>query len=296
MKNILRQIEQYVVPALLLFTGIAAVLFYGQAEGLETQPTEMLLGGLCLIGAGLLMTPIFNSFLKKGVSIALFVLLSLGAAALGYKVYDVIASETTHREAKENADKDTIQRLKDLRLAFETYRSYNGAYTDNYDTLTAFLKSKVVPVPYRNGNVMENKFFQRNPEEMKRRDEYIISRAQLADLGLTEAQAVKQHYEVRDTTYITPEEKFFSDKVRERKKLPPVNIAELSFNPWNDKRFILDSDKQDSSMVAKGQVQKVYIKVTDPEPYKIDQENKVTNFQFSFGSTDQENLDGNWKE
>lgn len=296
MKDILRTVEQYVVPALLAVVGIAAIVMYNSAKGLETQPTEMLIGGLCLILAGILMTPFFNQFLKKGLSLVLGLLLAGGAIALGYKVYDVIASENNHRINKEQADAATVQRLKDLRLAQEQHKAYNGVYSDNYDELIAFLKKDVVPVPYRNGNVMEDKVFQENAEMMKKRESYIISKDQLDSLGMSEAQAVKNHFEVRDTSYISVQKKFFSDDARARRKLPPVNIDELPFNPHSGERFVLDSRVQQLTNISKERKPEVYVRFTDPTPYPIDQGDRVKKDTLSFGSLTSESLDGNWRE
>ncbi len=298
MKDILRTVEQYVVPAILVAAGVAALLFYTGAKGLETQPQEMLIGGICLIAAGLLMSPLFNKFLKRGLSLILGLVLSVGALALGYKVYDVIASESNHRATKEQADANTIQRLKDLRLAQEQYKNYNDVYAKSFDELITFLDKPVVPVPYRNGNVMEDQFFQKNPDEMKKRDEYIISKDKLADLGMTEAEAIKKHYEVRDTTYITVRKKFFSDEARARRKLPPVDIAELPFNPHSEERFEFEyrTDSLSAEAIEAGKKANVYVKITDPTPYPIDQNDRVKKDTLSFGSLESLNLDGNWRE
>ncbi|MFK7756724.1 MAG: hypothetical protein AB8B53_07315 [Flavobacteriales bacterium] len=296
MKDILRTVEQYVVPALLLAVGIASIVVYNNAKGLETQPNEMLIGGLCLVLAGILMTPFFNKFLKKGLSLVLGLLLAGGAVALGYKVYDVIASENDHRVNKEIADAQTVQRLKDLRLAQEQYKTYNDVYAESFDQLISFLKKDVVPVPYRNGNVMEDKVFQENAEMMKKRESFIVSKDDLDSLGMTEAQAVKNHYEVRDTSYISVKKKFFSDEARTRRKLPLVNIDELPFNPHSGQRFKLESRVQQLSNISKDRKPEVYVKFSDPTPYPIDQEDRVKKDTLSFGSLDSESLDGNWRE
>ena len=297
MKQFLRTVEQYVVPALLITTGVGAVIFYSSAKGLETQPSEMLIGGLCLFFAGVMMTPFFNQFLKRGLSLVLGLFLLIGALTLGYKVYDVIASKNDHQTFKTLADANTVQRLKDLRLAQEQHKLYENVYAKSFEELLTFIKKPVIPVPYRNGNVMENKFFQSNPEEMKRRDEYIISKSQLSELELTEEQAIKNNYEVRDTTYISVASKFFSDEMRARKKISPVKIEELPFNPHSGERFRFDYEEQTLSEDApEDRVADVYIKITDPTPFPVDQEDRVKKDTLSFGSLDALNLDGNWRE
>ncbi len=296
MREVLRTVEQYVVPALLIATGIGAILFFTNASGLETQPKEMLIGGLCLVGAGILMTPFFNKFLKKGLSLILGLVLTVGAVALGFSVFNVISSESNHRISKEMADQNTIQRLKDLRLAEEQYKLYNDVYTDDFDSLLLFLNEPLVPVPYRNGNVMEDKFFQERPDEMDKRDEYVISKKDLQELGMTEKQAVKRHYEVRDTSYISVYQKYFSPKARKKKKLPPVDINELPFNPHSGERFKLESRKERLSIASTGVKPNVYIKITDPTPYRIDQGDRVKKDTLSFGSLEALSLDGNWRE
>ena len=134
-------------------------------------------------------------------------------------------------------------------------------------------------------------------EEMKRRDEYIISKSQLSELELTEEQAIKNNYEVRDTTYISVASKFFSDEMRARKKIAPVKIEELPFNPHSGERFRFDYEEQTLSEDApEDRVADVYIKITDPTPFPVDQEDRVKKDTLSFGSLDALNLDGNWRE
>ena len=195
------------------------------------------------------------------------------------------------------ADTETVQRLKDLRLAQEQYKLYNDTYTNDFDELIKFLDELVVPVPYRNGNVMEDKYFATDPELMKKRDDYIVSRSQLKLDGKSEAQAIKEHYEVRDTSYISVNEKFFSEKARARKKLAPVNINELPFNPHSEERFVLDYRIQTlADDAAEDRKPDVYIKITDPTPYPVDQGDRVKKDTLSFGSLNALNLDGNWRE
>lgn len=296
MRDFLRTAEQYVVPLLMMCTGIGAINFFNRATGLETQPKEMLIGGICLFLAGVLMTPIVNQFLKKGMSLILSIVLIVGAISLGYAVYDVIVSENDHRGAKEMNDANTVQRLKDLRLAEEQYRLYNSVYTYSFDTLLTFLDEEVIPVPYRNGNVLEDKFFQANPDEMERRNEYIISVADLAEMGMTEEEALSKHYEIRDTSYISVNTKYFSDKARARRKLDPVDISKLPFNPHSGERFIIDYRIESVDNTALGVKPDVYVRFVDPTPYKIDQGDRVKKDTLSFGSLETLTLDGNWRE
>ena len=292
MKEVFRSVEQYVVPLILVLSGAAAISFFNSATGLETQPKEMLIGGLALVGSGLLMTPVFNKLIRKrAISIIIGLLLATAAIALGYKVIDVINSENTHRVNREIAVKNTVQRMKDIRLAQEQHRLFKGAFATSLDSLVDFLDEPLIPVPYRAGNVMEDKYFQVNQIKSKERSKFIISSDKMKEMGMTESEALSKHYEVRDTTFVSVGAKYFSKDYRMKRNLPLVDVNELPFNPWSEERFLLEHRRG-----SEENKKDIYIRVTDLTPYPVDQEDRVKKDTLRFGSLEEISLQGTWSE
>jgi len=259
----------------------------------------MKLGGLALIFSGILMTLIFFRLAKnKVLNIILSVVLGITALLFLFRVFNVIFAEDTHRKTRDLNTKNTTQRLKDLKFSLEKYKDVHGVYTYDLDELVAFLEEDNIAVPYRNGNVLEDKFFNdpKNAEAKKKRNSYIIHRKELKGMGMTEEQARAKNYEIRDTTYTSHKEKYFSDAYREKKNLPKIgDLDSLKYNPWSGKKFKVDyrlEENYDSTKTKRPR--EVYVKITDPTPYKIDQNDLVKKQALEFGDLEAAILDGNW--
>lgn len=308
MKHIFKEAEKLILPLLLFLAGIAAVWFYNKEGAIgRAQPLDMLLGGLALIFSGILMVLIFFRLVSSRIiNIILSVVLGIVAVVFCYRVFDVIFAEKHHRKTRDDCTEMTIQNLKDLRFCQEKYAEYNGGvYTEDLDKLFKFLEKDIIAVPYRNGNVLEDKEFLKpgNEAMKKNRDKYIIHRK---DLGTdkcefkTEEEARAAHYEIRDTSYVSHIEKYFSNDYREKKNLPLItNIEDIKKNPCANKPFIVEYKYErnyDSTKLKRPR--EVYLLISDPAPFKIDQNDLVKKDTLRFGDPDLKSpiLDGNWSK
>ncbi|GEM_PF-1024083 len=300
MKHLLRDVEKLIIPIILIIAGCYALWFHSSegADG-KPQPIDMMLGGVALIVSGVLMTLVFFKLAKnKFVNIALTVLLGIVALLFLFRVFSTIFKEDKHRKTRDAYTEATVQRLKDLKFSQEKYRDYNGVYTQDLDKLISWLEKDIIPVPYRNGNVLEDKFFNlpENADKKKNRNDYIIHRDSLPSLGMTEEEARAKNFEIRDTTYTSHKAKYFSDAYREKKNYPKVEkLGDLKYNPWSGEPFIVAyrlESNYDSTKTKRPQ--EVYITVTDPTPYKIDQNDLVKKEALYFGDLEAAILDGSW--
>ena len=155
-----------------------------------------------------------------------------------------------------------------------------------------FLFEPVIPVNYNMGS-----FHDTLPEAESENQGYILSRADLADfsleLGVSEEELVDQissdllPYKVRDVIYTTFFEENFTSEVRKSKRLTPVSLDSLWFNPLSGERFILRTD----STEVGGVVQSTIL-VQDPTPFGRPKVKKDT---LRFGSLTEAHTDGNWR-
>ena len=79
---------------------------------------------------------------KVLIQIALFIVI----VVLGYFVYDSITEPMEFQRMKRERDLNVVNKLKDIRTSQQIYRNVNGSFSDNFDSLTAFLKIAEIPI------------------------------------------------------------------------------------------------------------------------------------------------------
>ena len=65
---------------------------------------------------------------------------------LGYIVYQSIMEPVYFDQEKRAREKVVIDKLKDIRTSQLVYKKVNGSYSDNFDTLVAFLSDAEIPI------------------------------------------------------------------------------------------------------------------------------------------------------
>ena len=292
MEHIFKEVNKYVISILFFLGGGLFLRKYLQADELESQPIEMLYASIALLLVGVLTMPVVMSRLNQQINKVLLVLGVVVAAGLAYQNYATVNEEIVFIETKQQVDAETIQRLKDIRDAQEAYKKVKGKFTDNYDSLAAFLNDRVVPVTFNMGS-----FHDTLPEARSRELGYVLLRGEVAamaaKLGTTEdallvdITADRTVYKVRDVLYTSFYEEQFSDSARAAKRLPPVVIEELWFNPLTGERFYLETGE-----IEQGGVKQPTILVKDMTPFGREGIKKDT---LQFGSLTEAHTDGNWR-
>ena len=297
--NLLFLVRSHSFSLILLAAGFAWTVMYIRSVMASTdtadlsQPVEMLYAGLALIVSGVLAMPAVLDRLPQNTYRIL-----LGVGVLGAAYFFMASTNSVLDEEKFLADQArinaiTIQRLTDIREAELAYREVKGEFTDNFDTLLAFVNEPLVPLNFSIGS-----FHDTLPEEQAREEGFVIQRADVpgiaAEFGWTEQAlldsitADASAYKVRDTLYTSFFAENFTDEKRADKKLPPVNLDSLTFSPTSGERFLIDTTYLEQSGLTVSAIQ-----VQDPTPFGKPNVKKDT---LRFGSLVEAHTDGNWRQ
>lgn len=290
-----KKLSLYVITILLVAGGAAFLYKYVMSiggDGLESQPIDMLVGGLALIIAGVLTAPGVIAKLSRGATLAIGLLGAVAAIFLAWSVFYSVDEEMEFQAEKSRIESQVIQRLKDIREAQEAYAGANGSYTSNFDTLIAWIYKPEIMIPFRMGT-----FHDSLPEGKSMELGYVIKRDEIAtkaeELGI-DAEGFRgmidrneTAYKVMDTLYTSFYDENFSPDKRRAKKLPPVALDSLPFSPSSGERWIIRTGS-----VEKGGLNRPTILVKDPTPFGREKVRKDT---LRFGSLDEPITDGSWK-
>ena len=283
MLRLLKILNNYFLSYLLIALAFGFISMYLTAPDMEDQPTEMLIGALFLLASGVLALPSVAQKIgtkSRKILATIFFAFSL---LLGFMIFSTVDDEIDFLAEKEKMDSEVIQRLKDIRTAQEEYMRENGQFTDNWDSLLAFISKPVIEVPWKSGDLADS-LLEKSPNDQAA---FIIHRDKLASLGLTLEQAINKGYSVRDTSYVSVFDQYFNPEFREKKGLPPVNLDSLPFSPYSGERFILKT----GLIEASGGVKQPTILVQDPTPFGREGVKKDT---LRFGSMTESSTSGNW--
>jgi hypothetical protein len=290
--SIAQEAQRHVLAALLLLAGYAFLHRYFSVDEIEKQPVDMLYAGIALVATGILSIPAVLNMLNVWAYRGLLVVGLAFAGWLTYGVFFSIDEEVQFMETKARVDAETIQRLKDIRDMEEAYRSVRGAYTANPDSLLAFIQEENLPVAFNMGS-----FHDTLSEEASRKAGYVLKRSDVARVGAkfgyTEEQFLdmismdKVVYKVRDNVFTSYFSENLTPEKRQEKRLPPVSLDSLWFNPLTGERFIIKT-----GTVENGGVTQPTVLCQDPTPFGREGIKKDT---LRFGSLSESHTDGNWR-
>lgn len=302
MQNIGKEIGGYVLSLILIITGGIFTYKYLGAEGIEEQPLHLLWGGLFLIIVGAVAMPIVARKISVKASRILLIVGVIGSAYLGYSVFSSIDEDIQFIADQKEYNEQTIQSLKDIRLAQEGYKEWKGMYTDNWDSLADYIMQPTIPVVYKKGIV--NDTIEGGLREyielgwVLKRDELSMMADSLGyseeDFGnLIDKQEIP--YIVIDTTYISLWDQSFKPEVREAEELPLVTLDKLPFNPIHGDRYLIET-----SSVGQAGVNVSTILVQDPNPFPFKPpypfgRDKMKKDTLRFGNLTDPHTDGNWR-
>ncbi len=204
-------------------------------------------------------------------------LLIVTGIVLAYLCVQSIMIPIEFNKERMDREKQVIARLVDIRKAQIEYRNTKGAYTDNFDTLIAFVKNAQTPIILKEGSLTDKQL-----EE-----------------GLTEREAVRRGIIRRDTTYVSVLESLFG------KDYP---IESIRYVPFSNPQAEFEMEAGEISSGAAGIIVKV---VEVRTPYKVylqglnkqeiinivETQEKMNKFPgLKFGSVQEANNNaGNWE-
>jgi hypothetical protein len=255
MKDTLQTIGKIVIPALLSLLGLY-LIFQAVAGG---QNTYFLIASIATTLVGIVVLLMVLDKLPSGIQkISVFVFLGF-AAVISFFTYKSIQDPIDFQKAKAVRYADVIERLKEIRLAELSYKSVNGKYTANFDSLVSFIRNDKFLVIKASGNVPD---------------------------GFTEKEAIEKGYAKRDTFYVSVKDSIFSQN--------PKRIDSLAFIPHSGG----DKFKVEAGSVIKGSVTVQVIEVLAPNTsiFKgLTDEFYDKEGGLKFGSMSEPSTNGNWE-
>lgn len=272
MEKIFRSLSRFWFPALSIIAGLTLLISAMDAEA--PQPSEVILGAVCILIVGIVSLLFLLDVLKKPIRTAIMFLSLLGAVYLFMKSSDSITTEIAARKEAKFVKDQTVQGLKDVRSALEAFRLTNGRYTQDLDELVAFVRGGTVPKMMKIGQIPDSI----PSEEMAMEMGLIVK----MPYGMTAEEVKAAGLIVRDTVRISVmEDKFDNDFAKKTRLFPfdleTIRTAPVSKKPWDIK----------TGYASMGGVQQPVVEVKDPEPYD---ERKV----LTIGSLKDNHLNGNW--
>ncbi|WP_318312527.1 hypothetical protein [Flagellimonas crocea] len=92
---------------------------------------------ICLVTVGLVF--VIDRFLPQKVKPVLIILFGLLSIFLGYKIYDSINAPIKFNKVRNERFTAVINNLKDIRDSQEAYKTVNGKYAGNFESLIKFI-------------------------------------------------------------------------------------------------------------------------------------------------------------
>lgn len=92
---------------------------------------------ICLLTIGLVF--LIDRFLPQKVKPILVIVFGLLSIFLGYKIYQSINAPIEFNKVRQERFAEVIAKLKDIRDAQEAYKTVNGKYADNFNSLIQFI-------------------------------------------------------------------------------------------------------------------------------------------------------------
>ena len=92
---------------------------------------------ICLVTLGLVF--LIDRFLPQKVKPFLVIIFGLLSIYLGYKIYESINAPIEFNKVRKERFSQVIAKLKDIRNAEEAYKTVNGKYAGNFESLVKFI-------------------------------------------------------------------------------------------------------------------------------------------------------------
>jgi hypothetical protein len=283
--------KKYSVPAILLFAGLALLIF----GVVNNQSGEWLFATSLLALSGVLSIIYIAGFLPGKVGLFIGIPVALIAVYVLYQMGTDVVAEENKKILKENVTNLMKQNLNDIKTAQVAYKDKYGVYASDFDKLTEFITKgtvkevvKVGGVPNRRITAEErallygakdNRALDYNMSEL---EAYLLSKSENPPADLTKF--------VRDTIEVSFFERTFKNQSyvdrRVRMGFYTFNTDSLIRIPTTKELFSLKT--LDSLEYQGAKIPVLEVKGIHPIEYKGKQDTLM------FGSLFSPNLSANW--
>ena len=214
-------ISKYIISILLIIIGFFAISSFvgGWIDGLESQPVGMFVAGFALLAVGIIAIPnVLDKLNGIGASKSLLYIGMVVALGLGYAVVNSVTTEIDFQNTKEIVEKQTIQRLKDIRDIQIAHRTFKGSYAYDFESIGAFIHdTTVVPVTFNMGSFHDTLSAENSNEQG-----YVIKRTDLDSISnelemtydslYSLIEDDNSPYKIRDTSFTSFYAENFTDE------------------------------------------------------------------------------------
>jgi hypothetical protein len=274
MEKILRPIGKFWFPVICTICGLA--LLFNSFDGKSPQPTEVKIGAACILFVGVISMMFMTDLIKKPVRIAVLFISLIGAAYLLIANTQTVTHEIAAQAKAKEVKKLTVQALKDVRTALETYRDVKGNYTSDLNALKLFVENDSITKIVKIGALPDSVA----TDEQARELGLYIKMPQ----GMTAEQVKAQGLIVRDTIQFPVMEEKFDNESALKGRTSPFDAQNLLVSPVSKKPWKISVGAENF-----GGLQRPVAMVEDPEPWMGGEALKI-------GGLNQNNLNGNWDD
>jgi len=156
-------------------------------------------------------------------------ILAIGVLLLAYLLFESIQEPIRFNREVKKRETATIQKLKDIRKAEESYKAKYNVYTGSFDTLIGFVKYDSLPIIMAIGSIPDS----------------------LYDLGVTEKKAIEMGIIIRDTSYVNVLDSIFP---------PNYKIDSLRYVPFaGSEQFFLGAAELETASKVKVKVFEAHV-------------------------------------
>lgn len=289
--------SKYLAQGLVILLGIGALSFglIPDKETGLTQNTLFVLGGVALILAGVISTLYIAEVINKVIhNVLMYVILPVSVIYFAYVDYKAVKDEIDLIAKFDLIQRETKQRLKDIRDAEVEFRNIHGHFTSDWDSLKNFVANENALIINRKGDV---------PEKITLEMAKFLGYKEIPEKVISEVEAWKlaqagmiSGFE-RDTTYEPVMKKIFqSDKyMAKRVSEYPFSVDSLDIMPFSGgKQF-----KLEAGIINRNNINVAVFEAGQPEPLVLttgDGRKLKAPLPLIVGSMVDPTTNGNWGE
>ena len=290
--------KKYFFATLLIITGLILVILAITPEAVieKTQSSGFLIGGLCILVAGIVTLLYVLEIINKIVHISVMVVLFVTCLILTVMSVNSLEDTIAKKNLQEEYIKNGKQSLEDIRTIQLAYKKKYGKFATNFDELKRFVTQdkiyRTIPrILHPSGKIPDR---QPNAEEIAILGYDPFADEALIKDGIDEAEAIKLGYFQVDTIWVPVlENLFFNDDVNTsevKRKFPfdPTKVDVVRTPNDSLVNFVMQSKEIDSLTNA--------FTVYDPYAYNPFKEKGQRRDTLRLGNLSDGSTNGSWEQ
>ena len=290
--------KKYFFATLLIITGLVLVILAVTPEAVieKTQSSGFLIGGLCILVAGIVTLLYVMEIINKIVHISVMVVLFVTCLILTVMSVNSLEETIVKKNLQEDYIKNGKQSLEDIRTIQLAYKKKYGKFAPDFSELKRFVNEdkvyRTIPIiKHPSGKIPDR---QPNAEEIAILGYDPFNDEALIKDGIDEAEAIKLGYYQVDTIWIPVlENLFFNDdantsEVKRKFAFDPSKLDVVRTPNDSLVNYIMQSKEIDSATNA--------FTVYDPFAYNPFKEKGQRRDTLRLGNLSDGSTNGSWEQ